>query len=282
MIRWTQTERFKMIEDGQYILLNGCSFTFGGELPGWKTNDHWEYTFGNHLSQKLKLPFRNMAMCGNSNDKIFRTTMESLMFEPPPALLIILWSSLGRKEFASFRRLEGDEALHIPFDPRGWEQKIPNIRTEKFWYNSRDDSEPQDQKDILKEWYDKVYTIETAAMEQMNYMRIVQFTCDQLKIPLIMGNMKSEPWKVVLHSLMRRKNYPQYADYINDSRNLLRWECRMGMGSDAPDTIGDIADAKDDVMPNGHPGLQSQKIFAGRLYDIIKEQNILPLTDQRV
>lgn len=74
------------------ILTNGCSFTEGYDLP-YEQNP-WPH----HLSNDLNVDFKNIALGGNSNKKIFRSTLEEIVKGCDPSLVIIGWTMHNRTE----------------------------------------------------------------------------------------------------------------------------------------------------------------------------------------
>ena len=74
------------------IYWNGCSFVQGMEVEDRK--NHFPYLVGSHFEQET---WRNSKV-GGSNDRIWRTTMDDMIRNPMP-LVVILWSGPNRFEF---------------------------------------------------------------------------------------------------------------------------------------------------------------------------------------
>jgi len=83
----------------QLLITNGCSFTWGDELPA---REFQAYPY--LLAKKLGVGVVNLAECGRSNEAIIRTTLDYIInkdlseFEP---IFVIGWSGIARKEFYS-------------------------------------------------------------------------------------------------------------------------------------------------------------------------------------
>ena len=71
------------------IYWNGCSFVQGMEID--QTKDQFPYLVGSHFNQET---WRNSKV-GGSNDRIWRTTMDDMIRNPTP-LVVILWSGPNR------------------------------------------------------------------------------------------------------------------------------------------------------------------------------------------
>jgi hypothetical protein len=76
------------------ILINGCSFTEGYNLP---PSTNWPTV----LASQLQKPFVNLAIGGSGNHRIFRTTIEYLNTHQRPELVVIGWTALARYELIS-------------------------------------------------------------------------------------------------------------------------------------------------------------------------------------
>lgn len=77
------------------LLTNGCSFTEGYDLPS--LTDSWPFV----VSQTMAIEIKNLAVGGDSNDRIYRTTIEYLNTNPPPDIVVIGWTGFCRSELSS-------------------------------------------------------------------------------------------------------------------------------------------------------------------------------------
>jgi hypothetical protein len=82
------------------IITNGCSFTWVDELSD--RADAWPFVLG----RRLGVDVVNLAVCGGSNRRAVRTTVEAVPrlvrshgFAPHEVLVLIMWASLERYEF---------------------------------------------------------------------------------------------------------------------------------------------------------------------------------------
>lgn len=88
------------------ILVNGCSFTEGYDLPN--ASDNWPNQLGNIINQ----PVVNLALGGASNDRIVRTLKESLS-QTKPDIVVIGWTQFNRNEISH------QQGAYVRATPRG-------------------------------------------------------------------------------------------------------------------------------------------------------------------
>jgi hypothetical protein len=131
------------------LLFNGCSYTNGSELQG-KEND-FEYLrlhrFSHVISEKMNKTYENIALGGNSNERIVRTTIEWFESGNTCDLAIIQFTLMSRYEFIS------RHAAHpVNFAPGA---NIPLMwETEGKIDNKKDYN---DAKDAYENYYKYVY-----------------------------------------------------------------------------------------------------------------------------
>jgi hypothetical protein len=85
------------------LLFNGCSFTNGSELQGKENNFEFRRLnrFSHVISEKTGKTYDNIAIGGNSNDRIARTTIEWFEAGNSCDLAIIQLTLISRYEFIS-------------------------------------------------------------------------------------------------------------------------------------------------------------------------------------
>ena len=79
------------------LLVNGCSFTGGNDVihdENGILTETPDYVWSNHTG----IDTTNIAIAGNSNDKIIRTTLEHLSNNDDYDGVIIQWTALYRLE----------------------------------------------------------------------------------------------------------------------------------------------------------------------------------------
>lgn len=253
------------------ILYNGDSFTYGDELNGYERGAQGRHTYAEKLSNILSYKYINIAQNGSSNQKIYRTTNNFLQDTKRDIdLVIITWSNFGRFELCEDFTLKGDSELDIGKET-DMNQIIASHHSGKFgWYN-RDSSMPKERHRILGEYIDNVWTMQTAIVHQMSYMRNIQFLCDQMGIGVIQGVIHPHMWHNMLH-LFKGEGYDNYKESVSRSLRRLRPECRIGLGN--YETIYAIAEKKGTVKPRGHACEESHSQYAIQLMDILKDNNV--------
>ena len=75
------------------MLVNGDSWT-----GGWIHTPEFKLSWADHLHNMKLGTVHNIANVGGSNARIFRTTVEYLLCNPKPDVVIIGWSSIDRAE----------------------------------------------------------------------------------------------------------------------------------------------------------------------------------------
>lgn len=255
------------------LFANGDSFTYGDELGGSRDSPptHWNKTFIDILSKKLGVNYINVATCGSSNQKIFRTTLNFIEHHHDKMdYCVIIWSSWGRLEVAEPFILESDTQINIQ-RTHNMNQIIPNHRSGQFEFNVRHEERPN-RTAAIRGWYDHVYTMQTAITHHLGYMRHIQFLCDQLNIKVVQGVIHPGMWSNVLHTIKLANKDPQWSQYKANILNILdalRPECKLGLGHYK--ACAEIAeDRRNGILPGGHIDHQGHQDYAQMIYEIIK------------
>lgn len=77
------------------ILFNGCSQTEVGNLDYL---DNWqEHTWAHLLAKSLNCTYKNVAITLSDNSRIFSTTLNEILLDPPD-IVIIGWTAANRKQ----------------------------------------------------------------------------------------------------------------------------------------------------------------------------------------
>lgn len=251
----------KQQRENLVLLVNGCSFTYGDELEGHDQTPptHFPLTFGNLLADKLNTDCVNLAIRGSSNARIFRTTMQYLMENPPPEYMVLLWSSWSRLEF--------------------YRKRVGVIRqVEKHQYNigmrGLDDVMlTKEEEDSYDFFYNKIQNIETGIFNGLNQMKYIQWIADMLGIKLLQGVFSYVNHQQIMYVLSKTgNNSPFYKKKIRDSIGYLRPECRIGLGYYKD--FRTVAEEIDGILEFNHPNAESHKIFSEILFDAMKEKKL--------
>lgn len=79
------------------ILFNGCSWTYGAELPVFSEYEWEKWRYSTIVANNFRCEHLNIAMNGSSNDRIVRTTIEELENNKYD-LVVVQWSLHERTE----------------------------------------------------------------------------------------------------------------------------------------------------------------------------------------
>ena len=187
------------------IVFNGCSFTYGDELPGSRNPDgfehdtHAEHTYAYKLADMLGgMNYVNLAQNGSSNDKIFRRTMLHLYTTKRPIdLLVVQWSSFGRFELVEPKKHASDL----------WCQNEGNLNQLHFGISVGDKrrrpkykwaiGEQSKRNDILKDYVENVLTVETSVFQTLTWMVLIQRYCEMMNIPVIQHHTHPSAFEII-------------------------------------------------------------------------------------
>lgn len=79
------------------LLVSGCSVTHGAELyNGFMSPENVKQSFSAHLSQRLNLELRNVALSGGSNEYIFHSILSELDKHNDVDTVLAVWTSVNR------------------------------------------------------------------------------------------------------------------------------------------------------------------------------------------
>lgn len=274
------------------ILTNGDSFTYGDELEGSRSPDgndtHHHHTFTYKLASRLDRKYVNLGQNGCSNMKIYRRTLDFLMTDPRADdidLMVITWSNWGRFELC--------ENLHLTEDKRGFigreanmNQVIPDHHSTKFGFrNLTHENEQPERYKVIRDYIEGALTYQTQIYHGICFMTHIQWLCDKLGIPIIQGCIHGDGYKNFLWSLKQKNGWEQYIREVTKKYHYLRPECKIGLGgaNESGQKYLDIYTMgrrnNDDIKPGGHAGEDSHTLYTEQLIDIIKEKELLDVTD---
>tara|TARA_B100001287_G_scaffold193641_1_gene163726 strand:- start:1000 stop:1758 length:759 start_codon:yes stop_codon:yes gene_type:complete len=210
------------------LLINGCSFTGGNDVIHNEFGDLVDtpdYVWSNHTGVQST----NLAIAGNSNDKIIRTTLEHLKQNDNYDGVIIQWTALYRleryieqydiwgnicnqshvyhKEEATqeqIQQLESDNMFGIHFDKieedhgekvNTLDKLLTTASNNYIWLNSDVDYKVKFLQDVLLmqsilENYDMPYLF--TSMSQHSHCKLMKFKTDYERV--LLEQVKLDNW----------------------------------------------------------------------------------------
>lgn len=262
------------------LLTNGDSFTYGDELPGSRPESgveptHQGLTYTHHLASHLGCNYVNLAQNGSSNIKIYRRTMDFLQKTSKKVeYAVILWSSWGRLEVCEPTTYGEDERLYIGRET-DMNQLIPANKSGSFLFPESYEFKGHEERNrIYKDWIENLYTMETAIVHSLTYMKNIQFICDLMNIKLIQGIIHPAMWTNILFTFDRAEsdeNLVDYRKFVSESMNYLRPECKLGLG-DRNSITQFCEDNGHRILGGGHPDHLGHKAYGDFLFGVMKEK----------
>ena len=220
------------------LYTNGCSFTWGDELSNRNSR------YASLLANKLNCELVDNSMCGASNERILRTTLDYLQ-DPKTDLenliVVIGWSGISRTEI---------------YD-NGWDTITPTMMgTDKRaieyyqWIQS-------EQQDNLK-FYNQVLLLQLW-LEKHN-VKYFMFRIDSGQVKMVVkdGSNRevSDGYDTTHLSQQQIKdiNLKAFPSYISNTLTFREYGIQNGGG----------------LKPKGHPNEKSHELFSEYLYGIIQ------------
>jgi hypothetical protein len=248
-------------------LVNGCSFTYGDELER-PESQRWSA----HLEELADENVHNIAKCGSSNQKIFRTTIDALK-KKKYEKMIIMWSDFARMEHISLNAyfqygkagVEGISEDMTWMDEDAHTQVSPARLQAAPWRYKRE---------TYEEYYSGIYTNYKGIYDTIDYMDHVCF------LGKILGCKVYQGW-------FHEGNRMTWAKTFSDSqlgfhgdklyrikglieKKMIEWDgnSRIGLPGTNSETFNEFTTKGEySVMPKGHPGPEAHKGYAKYLYD---------------
>ena len=151
-----------------YILVNGCSFTYGiGLTKEHGSEEMLSKRYSNILADKLDIRCENISAPGSCNMRIQRTTIDHITCGSP-SIAICMWSDPPRTEIFRPQESEYDWLDLAQINP----QSIGKI---KSW----------EHKSAFEMYYTFIHSAERGIMHTLANMQAVTALCDAYSIPLI-------------------------------------------------------------------------------------------------
>jgi hypothetical protein len=116
----------------KHLFANGDSHTIGTYTENDKIIT-LKSPFAKQLAKRFELGYTNLAMAGGSNNRIIRTTIDSLpSLDPKETFILIGWSGWDRTEWYwknKWHFICGDPGYEIPdFAKKSWQQNITHTK----------------------------------------------------------------------------------------------------------------------------------------------------------
>lgn len=116
----------------KYLFANGDSHTIGTYTKN-NVIVNLKSPFAKQLAKRFGLGYTNLAMAGGSNNRIIRTTIDSLpSLDPKETFILIGWSGWNRTEWYwhdKWHSICGDPGYQIPdFANQRWQQNNTHIK----------------------------------------------------------------------------------------------------------------------------------------------------------
>ena len=252
------------------LLTAGCSFVWGDELDGFDNNPptHQHLTWTHLLAEKLGVEYVNRGVCGASNDKIFREVTDWLHNHPEerPTHMVVMWSAFQRAEVVEYMPDERDVKIGRQNDVT----QFSAMRTECI-YDRR-------KRDVMDRWYEEAYDSRTDVMHTLSMMKVLELLCEGLGIQLIQGFFHKRCWSNIMAILRNESlhsdddirkadtsSMPDYQRWLKDAIKNLHVNSRIGAGRGKD--LFSLSLEVGDIKPHGHPGEETQVVFADMLYD---------------
>lgn len=254
------------------LLTAGCSFVWGDELEGFNNNPptHWGLTFTSIVARKMGLDYENRGVCGACNEKIFREVTDFLHKNPNKIThMVVMWSAWQRTELVEYMPDDIDVKIGRQNDVTQFSQ----LRTELI--------HTPEKRIAMKHWFDSAYDSRTDIMHTLSKMKALELICDAAGIELIQGMFHSRNWTNIMSILtdqhpddsskkLKQKrllinSIPDYKEWLKNSIGSLKSTSRVGMGRGKD--LYTICRELNDMKEFGHPGEESQVVFADFLYE---------------
>ena len=220
-------------DSNKNIFISGCSYTFG---VGINVEETWGYQFKKLLAENTEkklddIGLMNFAIGGASNDYIARTLLtQSARFKPD--LIIAYFTHSPRTEFID----ENGTKMIGPWSV--------NLNLDK----SKNDKCHLDEADEAAVYYYSYITPELEFINMIKNMLLLQSYCESRNINYILGSFyKNELFD----------NNEQSNSICTSLADLLNKKTYCDFNLDKIDTASD----------GGHPGRESNKLFAEKLFE---------------
>lgn len=253
-------------QTSDYIYVNGCSFTFGiGIRPLPPSEEMFDLRWGTLLANSLGTDVVNDSCPGSCNERIFRTTYNSILSaEKKPKLAVVMWSDPPRTEI--FRPQE-NELSYIDLAQIN-PQSIGKIGSEEHL-------------EAFKLYYAFIHSGERATIQTMTYMLALKHLFESFDIPFVMLHYKANFYNEVKRiekkwsSETKAKVIESYYNRFTSLRELLSHPHIFGFENNFSfDTLLQEKKVPFSIYSGGHPDEYGHQVMAEWLIDYTKELSI--------
>ena len=249
------------------LVTSGCSFVWGDELDGFRNNppSHHHLTFSHKLAEKLEIPYVNLSVCGNGNDKIFRDVCQYLKScKEYPTHMVVLWSHFQREEIAQISIEQEEKTRKV--------QRFQNMAQFSPMRLSTLDGKLEKAFHNLYCHYDP---LRTGIIHTVTYMTHLQWLCDMLGIKMIQGGMHKK-MRMSLSLTLNPKNgegetnWRLWMKFVLRELQSLKQTSRVGLPY--YEDMYSMGVRLNDMKTGGHPGEETHDAYSTLLYHIFKSE----------
>jgi hypothetical protein len=240
------------------LLAGGCSYVWGDELEGFIDNSHHEKTVVAKLADHLDVPYKNLAIPGNGNQKIFRDIVDYLNSPKGDEVthMVILWSYWGREEFAEPLSPEEEKKFRLTR-----QDCMSQVSKERIY-----SLKPPLRGDVTK-MYEREGYKKSSLMRGLSCMVAMKLIAESRGIKLVQSIFHPINWKYVVSCLAENdERYDQFKMYLKKTMRSLPHHHRIGMTNIGEDIK--TFERKSDLIecPQGHPGEDAHRLYAEYLF----------------
>ena len=242
------------------ILFNGCSVTYGEELPE-PENERFSKLICNDLGAEEI----NIAMCGSSNEAIFRTTVEYIASSKniTPDLVVIVWSGVDR--FEAWHPTIKDPHSKVLYN-------VSPARIDKIYKKNKRVGQ------AYSMFYEYIMNVRTSIFKTLSMMYFLQEYLKSKKIPYLFYQFAEHTGSTIdilyndTHN--RGESTDGMRELIIQKYNQLEAQSIFGAdihSKDYTNTPRYWGDINHDLAPHGHPLHKTQRFVSNLIISKLKE-----------
>ena len=225
-------------------LFNGCSFVWGDELQ-----DPMKSRFSKLFADQTGMEEVNLSICGASNSRIYRTTIDWIQSNGMPDVMIIVWSGIDRFEYIDPVEKDRYDEYYLQCSPS-------RIDQEEFYRKKR----------ALRSYMTEITSDYKSSVDTINYMCEVQHLCELTNTPLLQYQFASRHKYTVMTNIESKRINERdtaFIEYYKSKLDYLKPYSTYGLLDDN-DLLGlsmEIGDVEISNRYYGHPLEKSQIMF---------------------
>lgn len=235
-------------------LFNGCSFVWGDELK-----DPQNSRFSRLISTEANMEEFNISMCGASNSRILRTTLDWVQLNGAPDVMIVVWSGLDRFEYIDLREKDKHDFYFMQCSPSRIEQQ-----------------EFRRRRPTLERYMTELLNDNKRSLDTINAMCQIQQLCQLSNTALLQFQFTwhHKDLKDKISSKLSDNNRESaFLQYYQSKVNYLNPISTYGL-NDSNDLLGMSMEINDVVIAPrgyGHPLEKSQVVFKDFMLQQLEE-----------